>query len=426
MKVERTSPREFGAKTKAAVHSLVNGGGPISLVLNRNKVKTGPGIPELDLFSPEIARKAWKFHRTVPGYGPTPLIRLRNFASRLGLGAVFLKDESHRFGLNAFKPLGASYAMADLIARHTNQNLDDLTFETLQAQKNQRTFAALTVVTATDGNHGKALAWTASHLGCRAVIYIPEGSSPARIEAIRQFGAVVEEIDGNYNDALHLAAEQAQKNGWCLVQDAAFSHRETSPVRIMQGYLTMICEALDQMEGEPPTHLFLQTGVGAFSGAIQAYLVSRWGADRPRVVIVEPSGCACFYQSMVAGGEEPQTLDHVDTIMSGLACGEPSLMSWQILRTYSDAFAACDDEVSVLGLRLLARPFGDDPPVISGESGSVTAGLLYRMLSVPGTPWAKDLGLNSDSRVLLFSTEGDTDPEKYQRLLKAENSSVHS
>jgi diaminopropionate ammonia-lyase len=375
-----------------------------------------------DFFSPSAAHSVRKFHQTFPDYTPTPLARLAHLADMLQIANIWVKDESYRFGLNAFKVLGAIHGLAYLVAHRLKVNAQELCFDLLNARSTKERLADTTFVTATDGNHGRAVAWAAQQLGCNAVVYLPKLTSVARYEAIKAHGAQALVIEGNYDDAVQQATEHAQKHGWILVQDTAREGYEEIPAKIMQGYLTILHEALEQLEGEIPTHVFVQCGVGSLAAATQAYLFELFGEARPIFAVVEPTRAACFYESMSAHDRRPKKLrGNLDTIMAGLACGEPSTLAWKILRDYADVFVACPDYVAMRGMRILGNPLEGDDRVISGESGAVTLGLLTVVLGEESCRQiAGALRLNETSKVLLLSTEGDTDPAMYRKIVWGE------
>ncbi len=372
-----------------------------------------------EAFSHETTLRVRSFHRAVPGYEMTPLLSLKNLAEYLGVGEILVKDESHRFGLNAFKALGASFALTDILAEKFGMDRAGLSF---QQEDIKTKLKEITCVTATDGNHGRAVAWSAQQLGCKAVVFMPGGSSSFRVKNIQAHGADVSVIDGNYDDAVALASENARKNGWLLVQDTAIPGYEDTPLRIMQGYLTILDEVFDQIENEPPTHLFLQCGVGSFPATLQAGMVQRFGKERPVTIIVEPVNADCFYRSIKKNDGNPHRVTgDLDTIMAGLACGQPSELAWNILRDFSDIFISCGDGVTMTGMKVFGNPMGNDSRIVSGESGAVTLGILIRaMRDGKLLEMKRAIGLNRDSRVLLISTEGDTDPEIYRRIVKLE------
>lgn len=386
-----------------------------------NKLKRSNGVAT-DFFSVNEIAKSKAFHESFPEYAATPLRSLQNLAKTLKVGGIYVKDESYRFGLNAFKVLGGSFAIAKYLAQQLQLDADSLDYALLHSPAIRESLGDITFVTATDGNHGRGVAWAARQLQQKSVVYMPKGSALTRLENIRAEGATASITELNYDEAVRLAAGKAKESGWILVQDTAWAGYEDIPVWIMQGYATIAAEALSQLQQqgiEKPTHIFLQAGVGSFAGAIAGYFAALYGRDQPKTVIVEPHAAACIYQSVLAndGSPHPVTGD-MATIMAGLACGEPNRIGWEILRDYSDMFFSCADEVAARGMRLLGNPLGSDSRVISGESGAVTAGLLSLLLQEDSLLEARNsLGLNADSQVLLISTEGDTDPEKYRSIV---------
>ncbi|NER79283.1 MAG: diaminopropionate ammonia-lyase [Leptolyngbya sp. SIO1D8] len=358
-----------------------------------------------------------QFHRSLPNYTPTPLVNLSQLASLLGIKKLFIKDESHRFDLNAFKVLGASYAIAKYLAEVIGLEDKELEFNKIIANKTK--YNDLTFVTATDGNHGRAIAWVAKLFGCESVVYMPKGSSQARLEAIRGSGAEASITMQNYDDTVIHAKQMAQEKNWVLLQDTSWEGYEKVPQHIMQGYFTLITESLVQETDVWPTHVFLQAGVGSLAASIVAYLCNCTDRPTPRFIIVEPQGAPCLYESIKQGnGNAFRVAGDLPTIMAGLACGEPSRIGWEILKNYANAFLTCSDDVARRGMKVLGNPIRGDQQVISGESGAVTLGALFEVLSSNHFQAIKDsLNLNSDSIVLLFSTEGDTDPEIYRNTV---------
>ncbi len=365
-------------------------------------------------FSQDECARVYRLHRSLPGYAATPLRSLHGLARRLGVGEVWVKDESHRFGLNAFKALGASYAISSQLLGQA----DDLIFDNVQARVSNGQLLKPTFVAATDGNHGRAVAWIAQLLGANSVVYMPYGSQQVRVEAIRAHGGHVEVLDGSYDDAVRHAANQAEMNGWTVIQDTAWDDYTSVPISIMQGYSTLLTEVFEQIEGETPTHVFLQAGVGSMAAAIQAVLIERYGIQAPRVIIVEPEGADCYFESILAADGELHVIEgHLDTNMAGLACGTPSSLAWPIIRDFSAFFFKCKDDVTEAGMRILASPIDADESVISGESGAVTTGLLAELMeNKANRELAGVMSLGPESKILLISTEGDTDPENYRRV----------
>lgn len=386
--------------------------------INAQRLRPGSGA-SLDILNAAEARRARRFHAGFAQYAPTPLVPLPYLASTLGLGNIRAKDESKRFGLNAFKVLGASYAMGRYLAERLGKSIDDLTPADLCSPAVSERLGPITFVSATDGNHGRAVAWTAQQLGKKAVIYMPKGSDPARLENIRSHGAEAGITDLNYDDAVRLAWKMACENGWIMVQDTAWDGYEDIPTWIIQGYAALAVEALAQWraeELEPPTHLFLQAGVGSFASGVLGYMASELGDALPTTIIVEPHAADCIYRSALAGDGQPHNVTgDLSTLMAGLACGEPCTVGWPILRDYASAYVSCPDYVAANGMRLYAAARGGDAPIVSGESGAAPLGALDHIMCNPAlAPLRESLGLGPDSRVMLISTEGDTSPRVWR------------
>lgn len=390
---------------------------PINVIHRKH---SGP-LSSVKCFSVQEAGKARAFHQTFPSYRPTPLADLSALSKVLGISSLHVKDESRRFGLNAFKGLGGSYCIGSYIAERLSMDIADLPYEKITGNQVKEKLGALTFVTATDGNHGRGIAWTAQQLGQHAVVYMPEGSSPERLNNIRALGAKAEITDLNYDDTVRFAAEQAKKNGWILTQDTAWEGYTKIPTWIMQGYLTMALEAVEQLQGEIPTHIFLQAGVGAMSGALTGFFRSVWGdgADRPVITIVEPDQADCIYRTAKANdGKLHNVTGAMHSIMAGLCCGEPCTIGWDILRDHADFFVSMPDYIAAKGMRVLGNPLPDDKCVISGESGASTTGLVAALCQDPDlADLRKEIGLDSNARVLCISTEGDTDKVNYRRIV---------
>lgn len=378
------------------------------------RTHTTPGC-DLSFISKETAHSVRKFHQSFPMYAPTPLAALSATAAVLGLGNIYVKDESWRFGLNAFKVLGGSYAIGNYLASKLGKEAG---YPLLTAPETKEALGDLTFVTATDGNHGRGVAWAASQFGFHSVVYMPKGSSPERLENIRAEGADASITELNYDDAVRLANSHAEEKGWVMVQDTAWEGYEDIPAWIMQGYTTMGLEAYEQLP-EKPTHIFLQAGVGSMAGAIAGLFASLYGEDRPIVTIVEPNKADCLYRTAEANdGQRHFVTGDMDTIMAGLACGEPCSIGWQVLADYADHFISCPDYVAAKGMRILGNPAGKDDRVISGESGAAAFGCVAEIMTNPTLAHLKEeLKLDETSRVLFFSTEGDTDKENYKKIV---------
>lgn len=372
----------------------------------------------LAALSPAEAERARAFHRSFPMYAPTPLVRLDALARRLRLGAVYVKDESRRFGLNAFKVLGGSYAIARHIAAALGRDISQMSHAALLSDAVREALGQTTFFTATDGNHGRGVAWAARELGQKAVVFMPRGTKPVRMQNIRALGAKVTIEDVNYDACVRMADEHASRTpGGVLVQDTAWPGYERMPLWVMQGYGTMAAEAAEQM-GRRPTHIFLQAGVGSMPGAVQGYFAGLYPENPPRVTVVEASAAACLYESARAGDGRPRSVGgDLATMMAGLACGVPNPIAFDVLKNHAFAFAACPDWVGAMGMRVLGAPLEEDGRVISGESGAAGLGLLYALMTGRAEGLREALGLDETSVVLLFSTEGDTDPDNYRRVV---------
>ena len=382
--------------------------------------KTGPGLYPVKRFGPENAKKVRAFHASFPEYSVTPLAKLDNLAKALGVANVYVKDESYRFGLNAFKVLGGSYTIGNYLAQKQGKDISELPFNVLSSEEVRKQIGEVTFVTATDGNHGRGIAWTANRLGQKSVVYMPKGSALERLNNIKALGADASITDLNYDDAVRLANSNAEKYGWVMVQDTAWEGYEDIPGWIMEGYTTMAAEAVEQLGGVKPTHIFLQAGVGAMSGGITGFFADLYGdEDRPIITIVEPNKADCIYRSAEANDGKPHFVKgDMNTIMAGLACGEPCTIGWNVLHDHADNFVSMPDYVAAEGMRVLGNPLPGDDRVISGESGAATLGFVAEVMRNESLDWLrKQLKLDENSRILCFSTEGDTDKENYRRIV---------
>ena len=377
----------------------------------------------LALMAPEQIEGVRAFHRSFPQYTVTPLASLKGMAERLGLGGLYVKDESYRFGLNAFKVLGGSFAMARYIAEKTGKPFEEMTYEYMTGEQLRRDFGQATFFTATDGNHGRGVAWAAKKLGQKAVVHMPKGTVQMRFDNIAREGAAVTIEELNYDDCVRLAAaEAAQTEHGVVLQDTAWEGYEKEPSWIMQGYGTLALEAVEQLralEVNRPSHVFVQAGVGCLAGAIVGFFASAFPSNPPKFIVMEADAAACLYKGACRKDGTPETVGgDLKTIMAGLACGEPNIISWEILRNHADAFLACPDWVTARGMRMLAAPVKGDPAVISGESGAVGMGVIDAVMTDPAYAELKAaLGLDRHSRVMMISTEGDTDPENYRKIV---------
>lgn len=381
------------------------------------------GDEQLKVMSLDNVSIARKFHESFPQYTVTPLRELNGMAKELGLGGMYVKDESYRFGLNAFKVLGGSFAMARYIAEETGKPIAEVNYDYLTSESLKEDFGTATFFTATDGNHGRGVAWAANKLGQKAVVLMPKGSTKPRFDNIAKEGATVTIEEVNYDECVRMANAMAEKTQHgVMVQDTAWDGYEKIPAWIMQGYGTMASEAAEQLEAfgtERPTHIFIQAGVGSLAGAVQGYFANKYKDNPPTVVVMEADTAACLYKGAMAKDGKPRIVDgDLVTIMAGLACGEPNTISWDILKNHAGFFVACPDWVSARGMRLLGAPVKGDERVISGESGAVGMGLISTLMQNSDYADLRDaIGLSKDSKVLMFSTEGDTDPENYKKIV---------
>ncbi len=366
------------------------------------------GLPGLTVLPAGGFRRARAEITAWPGYAPTPLHDMPALAHRAGVAAVRVKDEAPRFGLGSFKALGGAYAVlgmlqAELARRGAARNATaaDLMDGSLAAVT-----AGITVTCATDGNHGRSVAWGARRFGAACVILVHPGVTQARRDAIAHYGAEVRETSGTYDDSVRAAAALAAEHGWFVVSDTSWPGYTEIPREIMQGYRLMPEEALQQWSGPPPTHVFVQAGVGGMAAAVSVQMRSLTPA--PALIVVEPTHAACLLASAEAGS--PTAAGDLNTIMAGLACGEPSLIAWQELDRAAAAFLAIPDSAAIDAMRALAAA-----GIVSGESGA--AGLAGLLLSADDPATRAALKLDPRSRVLLFSTEGATDPALYARLV---------
>ena len=377
----------------------------------------------LELMSEKNIKKANEFHKSFPQYSVTPLKKLGALAQYLGVKGIYCKDESYRFGLNAFKVLGGSYAMGRYIAKELGKDISELPYNVLSSEKLREEFGQATFFTATDGNHGRGVAWAANRLGQKAVVRMPKGTTKTRFDNIAKEGAVVTIEDMNYDDCVRMAAAEAAKTEHgIIVQDTAWEGYEEIPAWIMQGYGTLVREADQQLKEdgvERPTHVFVQAGVGSLAGAVVGYFANKYRENPPVMAVCEASAADCLYRSAVAKtGNLVNVTGDLQTIMAGLACGEGNTIGWDILKNHVTVFASCPDWMSAKATRIYANPLEDDPHIVSGESGSVPLGLCYTALHDEDAKDLKEaLKLDENSVVLVISTEGDTDPVRYKEIV---------
>ncbi len=352
-----------------------------------------------------------------PGYKETPLVSFPGISKEIGVGEIHYKDEAGRFGLGSFKALGGAYAVARLLTQEIAGRISDTTVTSDQILGGDYAgiVSGITVCCATDGNHGRSVAWGAQTYGCNCVIFIHATVSEGRAKAIEAFGARVVRTAGNFDDSVHEAQEAANKNGWFVVSDTSYEGYVDIPRDVMAGYTVMAAEADEQMPYDgPPSHIFVQTGVGGFAAAVASEFWRRYGHERPTIILCDPENAACWRESFKSG--KPTAVDgDLETVMAGLACGVVSILAWTILKPGAEAVVTISDAAAKDCMRLLADGTYGDAPLVAGESA--VAGLAGLLCAAGDPKVRKTLGLTSDSRILLFGTEGATDPVIYEKIV---------
>ncbi|MEQ9639584.1 MAG: diaminopropionate ammonia-lyase [Alphaproteobacteria bacterium] len=381
------------------------------LHVNPTDRAAGYGQAQADILAPDAFETALAEISTWPGYQPTPLLSLPDVARDLGIGMLHYKDEGRRFGLKSFKALGGAYAVLRLLQGEVERRTAHRPGARELAGGEHRPLTEnLTVTCATDGNHGRSVAWGAQSFGCACVIFVHATVSQARCDAIAAYGADIARVDGTYDDAVREAAAVADREGWTVVSDTSYDGYMDVPRDVMAGYSVMAAEAMWQIS-EAPTHVFLQGGVGALAASVVALDWAQLGAKRPVHVVVEPERADCLYQSALAGKPTPASGD-LDTVMAGLSCGEVSLLAWAMLKDGAEAFMTVDDDAAKAMMRRLAD---GATPVVAGESAVAGLAGLAEVMSDAGLTRA--LGLSTVSRVLIYGSEGDTDPALYAEIV---------
>ncbi|PKH50908.1 diaminopropionate ammonia-lyase [Tenacibaculum sp. Bg11-29] len=368
-----------------------------SFYINNATIKTVENVP----FTIIKKSKALEFHSSLPIYRPTPLVHLPNLSKKYNVGNIYLKDESFRFGLNSFKALGASYAINEILKEKPN---------------------ITTFCTATDGNHGRAVAWSAKYFNKRAIVFVPKDTTNERIKAIEKEGAIVEQVNGNYDETCAHAEQIANKNNWELIQDTAWKGYERIPAQIMGGYLTLFQELEDTLHlpQKPKVDIvFLQAGVGSFAGAGIAYYLEKYGANCPKIVIVEPKEADAILSSFKKG-KITTSQGNSKTIMAGLNCGTPSLGAWNLLKAGTSVSIKIDDKYSKQAIRELYFCNGLDEKIISGESGvGGLAGFIAIMIEDEFKHLQQKLNIDHTTNILFVSTEGATDIDMFNRIIRS-------
>jgi diaminopropionate ammonia-lyase len=375
-----------------------------------------------ELFSMKNAQTSRRFHKQIPGYRMSPLQGLPHLAAMFGVGGLWTKDESSRLELNSFKVLGGSFALYRYLQRKLGILGEDTPFSYLASEEVKAKVGPITFASATDGNHGRGIAWAAQKLGFKCVIYVHSETTSRRIDAIKSNGATVVVVDGNYDDAVRQVAIDAEKNGWTIISDTSWDNYTEIPTWIMQGYLTLLSETQEQFSGQgivKPTHVFVQAGVGALAASVVGFYHALFGQEAPKCIVVEPDKAPCLFESAKANDGKPHTVTGaLDTIMAGLACGDPSPMAWDILKEDADAFVTVPDYIAAKGMRMYATPLKGDPFIVSGESGAVTLGAFASIMQENQlSDLRKALQIDENSQILFINTEGNTDPVHFRQVI---------
>ena len=370
---------------------------------------------QLDILSVASSEQAIKDISQWPGYSVTPLHELNRISAEIGVNKFWYKDESQRFGLKSFKALGGAYAVArQLQIEIANRYGKNPTISELLNGEWKSEVAEIVVSCATDGNHGRSVAWGAQMFGCSCVIYIHRDVSEGRKQAMEAFGAEVVRITGNYDESVRLADSEAKAQNRVIVSDTSYEGYMEIPKDVALGYTVMLAEIVEQLDGEIPTHVFVQGGVGGLASAVCGYFWDLWGVDRPRFVIVEPEQANCLQKSAQAGKPIVVTGD-LETLMAGLACGEVSSLAWTILQNGADDFMTLSEEAIPQAMRMLASGEQTEVAIEGGESA--VPGFAAAIIAKQAPNFAEKLNLTEDSRVLVIGTEGATDPDLYQQII---------
>ncbi len=380
---------------------------------NTRASRTEAYSPEfLEIASLVKARDAFSQISRWPGYHPTPLHRLDAIAGQVGVDGIFYKDEAQRFHLKSFKALGGAFAVARQLEKRILQETGEIaSIDDLLENRYRDIVENIVISCATDGNHGRSVAWGCQMFGCDCVIYVHRDVSEGRKQAMGSFGAEVIRIDGNYDASVKQADRDANTHGRIIVSDTSYPGYMEIPLDVAIGYTVMLAEAVEQMQDAIPTHVFVQAGVGGLAASVCAYFWELWGEQRPRFVVVEPEQANCLQQS-AASGKPVAVEGDLDTLMAGLSCGEVSLQAWRILESGADDFMTVSEDSVVPCMRLLAN---NDPAIEAGESA--VAGLAAAIASREDAQMAAKLGLDSSSQIFVIGTEGATDPALYRQLM---------
>jgi len=335
--------------------------------------------------------EAYKIISSWKNYHPTPLLNLNKLSEKLKLNNIFYKDESKRFHLKSFKALGGAYAVEKIIKGNDKKIIS----------------------TATAGNHGRSVAWGSQKNGLECKIFISEFVSESRAKIMRNFGADVIRIKGNYEDSLSKCIEQSNKYNWQIVQDVAWEDYKLVPKLTMAGYSVMMKEISEQIKGQKISHIILQAGVGGMAAAMVAG-IARYLDYIPQIIIVEPDSAACVLESIKTSKIEKISIEK-ESMMGGMSCGEVSLVPWEILKNSVNFCVTVSDDYISKTVKYLANKGFSDEKIVGGECS--TPGIASLAGLSNDHEVKKKIGLNESSNVLLFGCEGDADEELYQKLL---------
>jgi len=358
------------------------------------------------------AEHAFETITSWPNYQASDLHLLESMAKEANIAQIYYKDESTRFGLKSFKALGGAYAVTRFLQEHLSLlNGKEPSMSDLLSGHYKEQLKDVVVSCATDGNHGRSVAWGAQMFGCQCIIYIHRDVSVGRQSAMEAYAAKVIRITGNYDESVRQAAVDAKKYDRAIISDTSYEGYTKVPANVALGYTVMLSETVTQLNGQIPTHVFIQAGVGGLAAAVCGYFWDLWGDKRPRFVVVEPEAANCLQESAKAG--ELQVVEgDLDTLMAGLACGEVSHIAWEILDKGADDFITLSEDSVAPCMRALEQ---HTPSIEAGESA--VAGLAACIVGAQNAKWRLALGLDEHSKVLVLGTEGATDPELYQELV---------
>ncbi len=386
--------------------------------LELNQMKNSKENYATELFSKENTMKIHKFHQSMgDSYNVTPLVRLKELSNHLGLQDIFVKDESLRGNLKAFKLLGGAYSVAKSICKKLSIDISEVDFDYLKSNEVKNKLGDLTFAAASDGNHGKSVAWAANEFNQSCIVYMPKGTVQDRVTAIEELGSEVIVTNMNYDGCVSEVNKLGSSKGWEVILDTASEGDKEVASWVMQGYATMTYEAISQMNSMAikPTHIFVQAGVGSLAASVMGVVLNYY-SEVPKLYTLEPHQANCFYLSGLANDGLARSVEgDMESISAGLSCGVPNPISWELIRNFADGFISCDDLLAANGMRILGNPLKGDMAITSGESGSIGTGFIDYVMK--NKELRKKFDLDASSTVLLFSTEGDTDRVNYRDIV---------